>query len=328
MASFRKSGNGWRAEITKKGIRESSTFPTKREAQEWAATREAEITNMRAGKVIRWTLSKVLDRYMTEISPSKASGDKEILRLRAVQRDDIGAMVMQDIAPTDLADWRERRLKSVKPASVLREIGSLRAVWKQAKKGEWGYVDHDPWPEVTKPSASPPRETVFLDGQAERIVEALGYAGGTPGSRRQEAAVALLLSLETAMRAGEIVGMRWEDVALDRRIVRLPKTKNGDAREVPLSRKAIQLIEHMKGLDEERVFTLTSALLDTYYRQGRDLAGITGPTFHDARATALTRLSKKLDILELAKMVGHRDPRSLMIYYRQSATEIAAKLDN
>lgn len=327
MASYRKSGSGWRAEIVKKGFRESATFPTKREAQEWAGRREAEIASMKAGKVIRWTLGEVLDKYIADISPNKASAEKEILRLRAVQRDSIGAMVMQDIGPTDLAAWRDRRLKCVKPASVLREIGSLRAVWKQAKKGEWGYVDHDPWPEVTKPSASPPRETVFLDDQAERIVDALGYARGKPTSRRQEAAIALLLSLETAMRAGEIIGMRWDEVALDRRIVRLPKTKNGDAREVPLSRRAIELIESMKGRDGERVFTLTSALLDAYYRQGRDLAGITGPTFHDARATALTRLSKKLDILELAKMVGHRDPRSLMIYYRQSATEIAAKLD-
>jgi integrase len=282
---------------------------------------------MRAGKVIRWTLAEVLDRYIADISPTKASADKEALRLRAVQRSDIGSMVMQDITPADLAAWRDLRLRCVKPASVLREIGSLRAVWRQAKKGEWGYVDHDPWPEVTKPSASPPRETVFLDGQAERIVEALGYAGGTPSNRRQEAAIALLLSLETAMRAGEIVAMRWEHVALEKRIVRLPKTKNGDAREVPLSRRAIELIKSMRGRDEERVFTLTSALLDAYYRQGRELAGIEGPTFHDARATALTRLSKRLDILELAKMVGHRDPRSLMIYYRQSATEIAAKLD-
>lgn len=327
MASFRKSGNGWRAEIAKKGIRESRTFPTKREAQEWAATREAEITNMRAGKVIRWTLREVLDRYIAEVSPKKASGDKEILRLRAVQRDEIADMVMQDIGPTDLAAWRDRRLKCVKPSSVLREIGSLRAVWKQAKKGEWGYVDHDPWAEVTKPQESPPRDVLFQDWQVDRIIQALGYAGGTPQNRRQEAAVALLLSLETAMRAGEIIAMRWEDVALEKRIVRLPKTKNGDARDVPLSKKAVALIEHMKGLDPERVFTLSSALLDNYYRQGRDLAGIVGPTFHDARATALTRLSKKLDILELAKMVGHRDPRSLMIYYRQSATEIAAKLD-
>jgi len=327
MASFRKSGKGWRAEIAKKGIRDSATFPTKREAQEWAAKRESEISNMRAGKVIRWKLTDVLDRYIKEISPTKASGDKEILRLRAVQRDNLGAMVMQDIGPTDLAAWRDRRLESVKPSSVLREIGSLRAVWRQAKKGEWGYVDHDPWAEVTKPKESPPRDVIFEDGQVERIVEALGYEGGTPADKRQETAVALLLALETAMRAGELIGLRWEHVALDRRIVRLPKTKNGDARDVPLSRKAIDLIENMRGRDEERVFTLNSALLDTYYRQGRDLAGVTGPTFHDSRATALTRLSKKLDILELAKMVGHRDPRSLMVYYRQSATEIAAKLD-
>ncbi|WP_209021065.1 hypothetical protein [Allopusillimonas ginsengisoli] len=40
----------------------------------------------------------------------------------------------------------------------------------------------------------------------------------------------------------------------------------------------------MKGLDDERVFTLNPALLDTYYRSGRALAGVKGPTFHDARA--------------------------------------------
>src|SRR5690606_25423616 len=250
----------------------------KREAQEWAARRELELANMRAGKVIRWTLAEVLDRYMADISPTKASGDKEILRLKAVQRDNIGSMVMQDIGPADLAAWRDRRLKSVKPASVLREIGSLRAVWKQAKKGEWGYVDHDPWAEVTKPQESPPRDVIFQEGQAESIVEALEYTGGRPAKRRQEAAVAQLLSLETAMRAGEIIGMRWEDVALEKRIVRLPRTKNGDAREVPLSRRAMDLIKNMKELDKERVFTLSSALLDTYYRQGRDLAGIQGPT--------------------------------------------------
>src|SRR5690554_1705293 len=280
MASFRKYAHGWRAEIFKKGIRESATFPTKREAHDWASKREAEIASLRAGKVIRWTLADVLDRYMADISPTKASGDKEILRLKAVQRDNIGSMVMQDIGPADLAAWRDRRLKSVKPASVLREIGSLRAVWKQAKKGEWGYVDHDPWVEVTKPQESPPRDVIFEDGQVERIVEALGYVGGQPGNKRQEAAVALLLSLETAMRAGEIIGMRWEDVVLEKRIVRLPKTKNGDAREVPLSRRAIELLKSMKGLDKVRVFTLTSALLDAYYRQGRDLAGVQGPTFH------------------------------------------------
>lgn len=327
MASFRKSGKGWRAEITKHGQRESCTFPTKREAQEWAARRESELSARRSGKVIRWTLTKVLDKYVLEITPGKRGAIKEAIRIKAFQRDELAQKIMQDVTPSDLADWRDKRVKSVKPASVLREISTLRAVWTQARKGEWNYTDQDPWKEVTKPEPGKARNTTFTDDQVGRIVAALGYDGGRPSSKRKEAAVALLFSLETAMRAGEIVGLQWEHVYLDRRLVHLPESKNEDARDVPLSKKAAALLECMKGLDDERVFTLNSGLLDTYYRSGRALAGIKGPTFHDARATAITRLAKKLDILELARMVGHRDPRSLMVYYRASATDIAAKLD-
>lgn len=327
MATYRKSGSGWRAEIVRKGVRESATFSTKREAQEWAAKRETEIVTRRAGKVLRWMLSDVLDRYMRDISPSKAGSAKEVLRLRAVKRDAISANIMQDITPAMLADWRDRRLKVVQPASCLREIGSLRAVWKQARLKEWGYVDHDPWADVTKPSSGAPRKVIFQPEQSDRIVKALGYDGGTPKDHRQQAALALLLSLETAMRAGEIVGLRWEHVNYSKRTAYLPTTKNSDERYVPLSIVAMDLLRRMTNIDEERVFTLSSALLDTYYRQGRELAGIEGVNFHDARATAITRLSKKLDVLELARMVGHRDPRSLMIYYRASPSDIAAKLD-
>lgn len=328
MASFRKSGNGWRAEIARNGARESASFPTKREAQEWANKRETELSARKGGKVIRWTLSDVMDRYAKNITPEKGGSTKELIRINAFRRDqELAQKVMQEITAADLADWRDKRLKVVKPDSVLREIGTLRSIWKQAKKGEWGYVDHNPWEEVTKPEKGKARTTVFLPGQADRIVEALGYESGQPTSKRKQAAVALLLSLETAMRAGEIVGLTWDNVYIDKRLAHLPETKNGDARDVPLSKRAAELLGYMHGLDETRVFTLSSALLDTYYRSGRTMAGVEGPTFHDARATAITRLSKKLDILELARMVGHRDPRSLMIYYRKSATDIAAKLD-
>ncbi|HEY8386216.1 MAG TPA: site-specific integrase [Porticoccaceae bacterium] len=327
MPSFRKRGNSWRVEIMRHGQRESATFPTKREAQEWAAKRETELGAARTGKVIRKTLADVMRKYAEEVSPGKPGERWERTRINALCRDPLADRVMQDITPVDLADWRDRRLKEVKGSTVLREIALLRAIWRRAKMGEWRFVDHDPWPEVKKPADSRARTVIFQPGQAERIVDALGYVGGQPQNKRQQAAVALLLSLETAMRAGEILGLRWEHVDLERRVAHLPQTKNGDARDVPLSRRAVELLECMRGLDPDRVFTLTSNLLDVYYRQGRALAGIQGPTFHDARATAITMLAKKLDILELARMVGHRDPRSLMTYYRQSATEIAKKLD-
>src|SRR5690606_1820058 len=104
------------------------------------------------------------------------------------------------------------------------------------------------------------------------------------------------------------------------------QTKNGDRRAVPLSSRAVSLFKSLEKLHKVKLFTLTPALRDVYFRQAKALAEVEGATFHDARATALTRLSKKLSILELARMVGHRDPRSLMIYYRESAANIARKL--
>ncbi|GAA4321708.1 site-specific integrase [Pigmentiphaga soli] len=333
MPSYRKRGDTWRAEIMRHGRRESATFPTKREAQEWATRREAELAAVRGGKVIRRTLAEVMQKYAEEVSPGKAGERWERTRIAAISRDPLAEMTMQDIGPADLAAWRDRRLAgtadtpAVKGATVLRDIALLRAIWRRARMGEWRFVDHDPWPDVEKPADSRARTTTFQPGQAERIVEALGYEGGTPADKRQQAAVALLLALETAMRAGELLALRWEYVHLDRRVAHLPATKNGDPRDVPLSRCAVELLEAMQGVDEERVFTLSSALLDVYFRQGRALAGIEGPTFHDARATAITRLAKKLDLLELARMVGHRDPRSLLVYYRASAADIASRLD-
>lgn len=294
---------------------------------DWANRRELELANVRAGKVTRWTLADVMQRYADEVSPDKAGERWEKARIAAMKTDPVAKMVMQDIGPADLAAWRDRRLAKVQGATVLREIGLLRAIWTRAKLGEWRYVDHDPWPDVIKPKDNPARKVIFQEGQAERIVTALGYKGGTPKDKREQTAVAFLLALETAMRSGEILTLEWKHVHLERRMLHLPKSKNGDARDVPLSKRAVELLEAMAGIDEDKVFTVNAGLRDTYFRQGKTLAQVDGPTFHDARATAITRLAKKLDLLELARMVGHRDPRSLMIYYRQSATEIASKLD-
>ncbi|CAO3887346.1 tyrosine-type recombinase/integrase [Achromobacter mucicolens] len=294
---------------------------------DWANRRELELANVRAGKVTRWTLADVMQRYADEVSPEKAGERWEKARIAAMKTDQVAKMVMQDIGPADLAAWRDRRLAKVQGATVLREIGLLRAIWTRAKLGEWRYVDHDPWPDVIKPQDNPARKVIFQEGQAERIVTALGYEGGTPKDKREQTAVAFLLALETAMRSGEILTLEWKHVHLERRMLHLPKSKNGDARDVPLSKRAVELLEAMTGIDEDKVFTVNAGLRDAYFRQGKTLAKVDGPTFHDARATAITRLAKKLDLLELARMVGHRDPRSLMIYYRESATEIANKLD-
>ena len=74
------------------------------------------------------------------------------------------------------------------------------------------------------------------------------------------------------------------------------------------------------------LFDLRGPSLDALFRKARAMAGLEGFTFHDARATALTHLSRRVDVLTLARISGHRDLRMLMVYYREADRSIADRL--
>jgi integrase len=123
------------------------------------------------------------------------------------------------------------------------------------------------------------------------------------------------------MRAGEILSLGHQSVDFVGRVAHLLDTKNGDDRDVPLSRAAVRLFKSWRG------WTVDSASLDTLFRKARKRAGLAGFTFHDSRAEALTRMSSKLDPFELARVSGHKDMGILLSrYYRKTASEIARKL--
>ena len=127
------------------------------------------------------------------------------------------------------------------------------------------------------------------------------------------------------MRAGEICRLVSEDIDIERRVARLTHTKNGLPRDVPLSSEAIRLIQVLPVGDP--IFGLSTAQLDALWRKVRDRAEIVDLTFHDSRHAAITRLAKKLDVLALARMVGHKDLRQLQTYYNETAEELARRLD-
>lgn len=320
MATFRKHKSGWRAEVARLGIRRSKVLPTKRAAQDWAARTEYEILN--AEQVASKTpFSEVLERYAREVSPAKRGARWEDLQIRRLRSDPIARKAVSDITASDLADWRDRRLVSVSPGTVRREMVLVSAIFSQARR-EWGMVSVNPMTDVRRPKEPPKRSRRPSPKEIERLL----YVGGGDLTTRQGRAIhAFLFAIETGMRAGEIVGMSWERIDLKRRVVTLPKTKNGEAREVPLSSKAVQLLEELPRL--EPVFGLTSASLDALFRKVRDKAGVEGLHFHDSRHEAITRLSRKLDVLALARMVGHRDIKMLQRYYDATAEELASRLD-
>ncbi|MFB2530680.1 tyrosine-type recombinase/integrase [Paracoccus sp. p3-h83] len=307
--------------MSRRGVRRSKVLPTKREAIDWGARVEAEIMAGSTGAASPQPLSEVLTRYAREVSPTKRGERWESLRLNNFAKSDLGRIRMRDLGPEDIARWRDARLAVVSPGTVRRELNLLSAVLTKAVK-EWRLIASNPCEDVTKPTPPPARDRLVTDDEIERLVH---VAGDDLGNATARAIHAFRLACVTGMRAGEIVGLRWAAVDLDSRVARLARTKNGTAREVPLSLAAVDLLRPLAGRDP--IFGLHSRQLDALFRKVREKAAIEGLTFHDSRHRAITDLSQKLDVLALAKMVGHRNIRQLLTYYDASASDLARRLD-
>lgn len=173
------------------------------------------------------------------------------------------------------------------------------------------------------------------EGEIERIIAA-------SGSRVLPSLV--ILALETAMRRSELVSLRWEHIDLERRVAHLPSTKNGSARDVPLSTRAVVTLQSVGVAATGRVFDIRAdAVTRTFERavlrarqtyelecQTQRLIPIihflTDLRFHDLRHAATSRLAEIFPMHELTKITGHRDPRMLMRYYHPKAENLAKKL--
>lgn len=324
MARIEQRGKRWRVRVRVGGVDRSASFRTKAEASAWAAQYEADAAAGKLGRAADKPFRALIERYINEVLPTKRGERPERLRLERLMRDDDLARVrLPDFGPEHVAAWRDRRLRQVSAASVLREWATLSAACNVAIK-EWRWLQVNPFSQVKKPPEPKARTRVYTDDEIERVLLACGYPNLETEQGRVGAVV--LFALETARRASEIVTLTWERVNPDRRIAHLPLTKNGSARDVPLSRKALALLEPMRGRDP--VFGIRSAaVLDTLWRKARDRAMLEDAHFHDLRATALTRMARRVGVMDLAKISGHRDIRILQnVYYRVDPGEIAGLL--
>ena len=318
MASYTKAKTGWRVRVRKNGASISATFPTKAMAQAWAAREESDISAVQAGIVPDRTIQELFDAY-------KKSSPSESLRIDRIAKAIDARKRLKQLDATLLRSWQEKRLQSVSEASVLRERKTFSAAIRHGiRRLKW--LRENPFTELEGLKDGSAKTSVWTQDQIELFCYSAGYAEGemciTDTSR---VAAALLFGLETAMRSSEILRARKDDIT--GRVLNIPRTKNGNSREVPLSKKAIDVIEQLPEIDNT-LFALTDSSRDAIFRKIRDRSGITGVDFHSARRTALTRLSKIYQPLELAKISGHRDIRILLAhYFAPSMEDLAGRLD-
>lgn len=321
MASIRKNGKKWRAEVYVDGKRASRSFVTKAEAMAWSLDAERK---MAVGTFTNRTVRDAFERYAEEVSPKKAGVKWEQTRLAYYSRDPIAQVRLDQLTATDTADLRDRRLKEVSGATWRRDVILLSNCMKVAVK-EWRWLTANPFTDTTLPPDNPPRDRRVTEDELLRLRQASSQDVRTLSHR---ALMAFEFAIETGMRGGEICAMTRANVHA--KVVHVPGTAPGERkskkRDVPLSLKARAILASVMALGFDPVWGMDAGQKDANFRKLANMAGIEGLNFHDSRHEAATRLASKMHVLALARMLGHADIRQLQTYYNEAAADIADRL--
>jgi integrase len=327
MASLRKRNGRWQAQIRRAGQTPiSRTFPSRVEARRWTVAQEAKLASaapINATVCRNLTLGDLAKRYAAEVSPKKKGGEIEQIRLTCLARDPLASVLIRRLNSTDVAEFRDRRLKMVAGETVRRELALLHSLLEVAK-AEWGIsLLANPASSVKKPAPSPARER-RLDRDEILRLESAALA-----CRNRTIRDLVAFATETAMRRSELLSLHWTNIDLEEGIARLGRGKNGHSRNVPLSPAAKKILgqrsQHNKG--DGPIFPLTPNAVRQAWQRLTRRAGITNLHFHDLRHEAISRFFERgLSIAEVALISGHRDVRMLFRYTHLRAEDVAKKL--
>ena len=325
MASIRRRGNAWQAQVRRQGLSAlTRTFRRRAEAELWARHTEADIdrgslpASTRALRAV--TLGCLLERYRETVTPSKRGANREQYKLRVLLRHPISQLSLDRLTANQIAAYRDHRLKMVKADTVRRELAILQHCLKLARE-EWTIaMPSNPVSQIKLPPPGHPRDRRPTMDEVDRLL------GACATSRCSWLRTAISLAIETGMRRGELLAIRWADLDTNARTLHLTKTKNGYPRTVPLSSMALALLMDAPRKDD-RVFPITANAFRLAWERLRRRAGVVGLRFHDLRHEAVSRFfEKNLNMPEVAAITGHRDARMLMRYAHPKAEVIASKL--
>lgn len=326
MASIRERSGTWQARVRREGYpAEVKSFATRAEAQKWARYME---TSMDSGgyrsrsSVDKALLCDVLQRYALEVSPTKRGHLDEVIRIKALMRSKMAAFALEKLSPSVVAAFRDERLRTVRGGAVIRDLSLLSSAINHARR-EWGATVDNPCLLVKKPPTPAGRTRVLSADEEMRLLAAVAPAG----RRNPETLPLVQLALQTAMRRGELLALRWEHIDLVAQTAHLPISKNGQPRNVPLSRAAVAVLGLVPINDGGQVFSISAQTLAAAFKRAMVRACLDNFRFHDLRHTATSRMADKLpNVIELAAVTGHQSLQMLKRYYHPNAEVLAKKL--
>jgi len=327
MASIRKRGPlQWEVRVRRKGHPiQCKTFKTRLDAAKWARMVEKD---MDGGSFISQkeadltTLKAALERFIPEyIEKNLAHPRPEILRAQGLMRYSFVQKSLTELRGSHIAAFiKEREEQGRSPHTIARDIALISRLYEVAK-ANWGMEGlHNPTKSIIKPKLPSGRTRRLEKGEEKRLLEK------SPRNFQD----VIKFALETAMRRGEIASLMWENVNLKRSVVTLPKTKNGDARTVPLSPQAIAILKSRPPPDTSKasVFGYTESSITATMRLTCSETRIEDLRFHDLRREATSRLFENtdLDFMEIRMITGHKTLQMLARYTHLRSERLVKRL--
>lgn len=330
LPKARKRGESYRIELMFNGKRISATRDTEKECEQWAALKLLELKTGQAqeekGTKPPLPFKQLCEKYYTERGSKLKSNYVIRNKLDNIDRilGDLATKSIYEFKPADIVRWRNKRVLEVQSSTALREFAMFASIFAYAQK-ELFLIESNVWQSVVKPNKGKARSQRITPEDQAAILARSKWDNLTPPKNMQNyVGWAMLFALETAMRQGEILAMRRKD--LQDGFIHLPMTKNGESRNVPLSKEAKRLISLLPPNNDALVPVKVKTFKRTWIRM-RDEALLNHINFHDTRHEAITRMvrDRKLPVEILAKITGHKTISILInTYYNPDAQDLVA----
>ena len=340
MAAIQKRGKKYRVRVIRRGFpTQSKTFITQAEALRWSRNIEIQMDRgeftpyeaQRTHRVDRSTLfQEAADHYQKTHSIHKKIVRCETSRLNILIKR-WGAIPIAQVDKSRVIALRDDLLKMGRSGETINHYFNTISKLFQMVNDEWDLSISNPIKGIKR---MPPSQ-----GRTKRVnleMESLLLSGCDKLDLLLLRSI-IQFAIQTGMRRGEIMGLTWADIDLPNRKAYLHQTKNGEPRQVPLTRQAMAVLEALSK-DEEKVFPMGMDALRSQFTRLKEYAKGqwnevgTNPfndlRFHDLRHEALSRLSDAgLNVIELSHISGHRTLGMLKRYTHPSHEAIFSKLD-
>lgn len=322
MATFRKLRNKWQAQVRLKGVKPiAKSFEKKSDAVNWARVTEAKIAlgtyvDPRAADNI--TLTELINLYHDRLDRNVGVSKPDRSRLKRL-RSALGNFSLSRLSSSVMGEYRDQRLQSANPATVIHELSLLARLLRCAET-DFGIPLPQGVPAIKLPKMPPGRIRRLSADEEERLFKS---AESDP-----EMHDIILLAIKCATRRTELLSIEKSDIDYENRTLTLRKTKNGLERVIPLPSIALEVLcnrLNRKG----RVFELSPSVVSQRFSALTKKSGIHNLRFHDLRHEAISRFFELgLTVVEVAAISGHQSLSMLQRYTHVKPQHLVERIDS